>query len=354
MVDDVDDVVTQGTCEPGAKLADIDETNFKVKPGVGGARGGVRSVRRNARPTQALGARVPDAGKARTAVLDVRVEDDKEKQGEDWQKSALFAVRSQTPRLLVGSSNCDALKTLGMMASKGIKGNGEEKKKLREVAELHMSLMCMLYMEQIARGDCFIHEERAATTPWQMRGAEKVANLPGVHRVAADMCRFDMWSKEASNPGLLKVAVSVLTNSRGVARRMSRKCGGGHRHAKQDGRQKERISFNDVLGREVYAGLQEDEEEKRGRTRGVKEIREGVRKECEEDRQRRKIRSRGEEKRKDEQARKLGAWMHEEESRGGAGQSRRTRKVRLGGREVRVIEASGKCQPTRTCAHSQA
>ena len=87
-----------------------------------------------------------------------------------------------------------------------------------------------MYEVQRKSGRFFAHEHPSTATSWSMPEVLEMLIKEDVELVEVDMCDFGMKSEDAEGVGLVRKRTKILTNSQEVARRVARKCDGGHRH----------------------------------------------------------------------------------------------------------------------------
>ena len=111
----------------------------------------------------------------------------------------------------------------------------------------------------MSRGDFFLHEHPANATSWGLEEIKELQRCRGVIRAVADQCEYGQWSRDQSGPGLVKKTIGFLINSWCIARRLSRRCRGGHRHIRLwQGRAKSAEVYPPELCREIVTGLFEE------------------------------------------------------------------------------------------------
>jgi hypothetical protein len=90
----------------------------------------------------------------------------------------------------------------------------------------HLEFTMQLYRWQVARGKLAIFEHPATSRGWKEECVEKAAAMKGVQRVRGHQCVYGLQVQE----GLNKKPTDFLVNGESLARRLSQKCDGSHRH----------------------------------------------------------------------------------------------------------------------------
>ena len=206
-----------------------------------------------------------DAGN-KEGALDLTALDD---QGRTWdlsrpdcRKRALYLVRATKPRILVGSSLAAATRWNDDGHSSGRGDDPDADAEARRRAEVHLQFCCVLYLEQIERGDVFVHEDLAGAPSWREKVIARVRDAPGVQRVVGHTCAFGTWQTDDKGPGLIKRAMGFMTNSPRIALRLGTRCDRTHRHT---GGAMQIAMRSKELRTAMYEGLEEEQEDDRRR-----------------------------------------------------------------------------------------
>lgn len=145
-----------------------------------------------------------------------------------WMREEARALAARTkPRLIVGSPPCTPFSALQNLSKRG---REEQLARERAAAEVHLRFCCQMYKDQAERGDLFLHEHPLTAESWKLRVVQEMMALPGAVTVVADQCRFGLTAVDKDGPGLVKKPTRFVTNSAAVARRLDKRCAGGHRH----------------------------------------------------------------------------------------------------------------------------
>ena len=155
--------------------------------------------------------------------------------GEPWnfddpekRRRAMDLLTQTKPKLLIGSPMCRAFSALqGLNRAK----MGEVKwKSMVEHGLTHLRFVCELYRIQAESGRYYLHEHPAGATSWRVPEVQSLCDDSDAHVVVADLCMFGMSSRDHLGEGLAKKPTKFLTNSAHIARWLTVKCSGQHRH----------------------------------------------------------------------------------------------------------------------------
>ena len=143
------------------------------------------------------------------------------------REEARELVARAKPRLIVGAPPRTQRSALRGPSQRE---QGEQRARERAAAEAHLRFCCQLYKDQAERGDLFLHEHPVEEESWKLRVVQEMMALPDAVTVVADQCRFGLTEIDEEGPGLAKKPTRFVTNSAAVARRLDKRCMGGHRH----------------------------------------------------------------------------------------------------------------------------
>ena len=108
---------------------------------------------------------------------------------------------------------------------------GEQKwNAMKEHGVSHLKFVAELYLEQMNQGRYFLHEHPASASSWKEPEITELASYPNAYVVTADLCMYGMMSKDPHGEGLAKKPTKFLTNSACLAKSLSIRCSGDHRH----------------------------------------------------------------------------------------------------------------------------
>ena len=111
---------------------------------------------------------------------------------------------------------------------------------------------------QINNGLYFLHEHPWSATSWNYRAMQDLVRRKGVRTIRGDMCTFDMRQEDGRGIARIKKPTGFLTNSEMIAKQLSRRCTGGHRHIPLvGGRAKQAQIYPDKLCVAIITGLVE-------------------------------------------------------------------------------------------------
>ena len=109
------------------------------------------------------------------------------------------------------------------------------RRSMMKEARCLLDFACQCYKLQNDAGRIFIHEHPSSAKSWKEEGIERIAALPGVHKVSLDMCRFGLKVKTKTGHQLVKKPTCLLTNSKIIAETLNKKCDGSHKHCRLEG-----------------------------------------------------------------------------------------------------------------------
>ena len=170
------------------------------------------------------------------------------------RKKALALVFTRRSLLLIGSPMCSAFSNIqnlnwGRMSE-------EDSARIKEYGLRHLKFACKLYELQRELQLYFLHEHPASATSWKEPCVTRLLNKPGVEKVTSDMCVYGMKQEDDEGEALIKKPTSFMTNAPAIARRLSQRCTGGHRHITlMGGRSKRAEVYPQQLCREILYGL---------------------------------------------------------------------------------------------------
>ncbi len=120
----------------------------------------------------------------------------------------------------------------------------------------HMEFVCELYREQIRERMYFLHEHLASASSWELGCMRRLAEKEGVYVVIVDMCQYGLKSTDVLGVGFVNKPTMFMTNSIAIARRLMRRCQGGHRHVHLiEGRAAKAAEYTTELCRAICQGL---------------------------------------------------------------------------------------------------
>ena len=102
-----------------------------------------------------------------------------------------------------------------------------------EQAKRYVRFCIKIYEHQKSKGRYLLHKHLWLATSWFLPEMDRLAGEEGVQRVRTDMCQFGMMSRTAgvgSVLGHVLKPTGFLTNSRHIARELSRRCPRDHDH----------------------------------------------------------------------------------------------------------------------------
>ena len=174
----------------------------------------------------------------------------------DSQKRAKVLKRVFTERslLLIGSPMCSSFSSLQNLNWGRM--DPEEVERVKSYGKKHLEFACKLYALQDEMNLYFLHEHPSSATSWQQPCVTKLLARDKVQRVVSDMCVFGMQQEVDGVNMLVKKPTAFMTNAPELARRLTQRCSGGHRHITLiGGRAKRAEIYPDQLCREILLGL---------------------------------------------------------------------------------------------------
>ena len=91
---------------------------------------------------------------------------------------------------------------------------------------------------------------------WELACIRRLAANIGIHIVRSDLCQFGLTSRDAHGEAPAKKPTFFMTDSATIAKRLTRQCGGGHRHVHlMEGRAAKAAEYTPQLCREICKGL---------------------------------------------------------------------------------------------------
>ena len=138
---------------------------------------------------------------------------------------------------------------------------------LRAEGKQHLSLAMALARWQHRRGGYFVYEHPQSASSWREPEVENLLNAPDILTVTCDMCAYGM---NVDGSGLNKKPTRLATNSPVIARRMERRCSGGHDHTLvMQGKPKLAQVYPDQFCRELLKALRQQVRQDEGFSKAV-------------------------------------------------------------------------------------
>ena len=100
---------------------------------------------------------------------------------------------------------------------------------MKEARQL-LDFACQCYRLQNDSGRLFIHENPTTAQSWKEEGIKSIEALNGVLKVKLDMCQFGLKVKTPSGYQLVRKPTTLLTNNAIMAKTLSKRCDGSHKH----------------------------------------------------------------------------------------------------------------------------
>ena len=147
---------------------------------------------------------------------------------QDVQNRVRKMVTVSKPFMLVGSPPCTPFSRLQALNSP--KRDPKVVEEELAAGRAHMNFCFEMYELQRKSGRFFAHEHPSTATSWSLPVVLEMLLKEDVDLVEVDMCDFGMKSVDDKGEGLVRKRTKILTNSQEVAKRVARRCAGGHRH----------------------------------------------------------------------------------------------------------------------------
>ena len=167
------------------------------------------------------------------------------------QRKVRKMVVESKPFMLVGSPPCTAFSQI--QGLNNYRRDPEVVKKEMAAACAHIVFCFEMYEIQRRAGRYFMHEHPSSASSWSRPEVLEMLLREDVELVEVDMCDFGMTASDEFGEALVRKRTKILTNSAEVARRVARKCSGGHRHVHLIGGKAKGLSFIRGLSARRYA-----------------------------------------------------------------------------------------------------
>ena len=163
--------------------------------------------------------------------------------GEAWdltcprhQEEVIDTIRNERPTLTVISPPCTEHRQ-GQATNKNKESPAEWGQTVKESDEM-LRFAVQVARLQMENGKYFLLELPRHTTSWSRPWVRRLVNEDGVFVTDLDMCQFNMTLHDESGPGFIKKPTRTITNSMHIAKMVSKKCHGGHRHVNAESERK--------------------------------------------------------------------------------------------------------------------
>ena len=124
-----------------------------------------------------------------------------------------------------------------------------------------MRFVIKLYRNRVDAGRVFLHEHPATARPWGLKEVKAMMQEAGVDVMTADQCMYGLntWGVNRHQWVPAKKPTKFMTNSRAIAKGLSRRCPGLHTHQPLlDGRAKSAARYLGGLCRAICRGLDKE------------------------------------------------------------------------------------------------
>ena len=194
----------------------------------------IAEVYSNPRICQEATARTYDGRTLRPGwSLDLKTKDPET--GEPWdlskrrvQERVRQLVRETAPYCIVGSPPCTPFSQI-----QGLNKKKRDKAVIRrewEEGRRHIRFCLELYRMQVSAGRHYVHEHPKGSAAWKLPEVQQFVLETQAEIVDLNMCAFGMKARDEQGVGLVSKPTRIMTSAHEVAKRVNRKCCGGHRH----------------------------------------------------------------------------------------------------------------------------
>lgn len=188
------------------------------------------------------------------------------------RKEAMKKTIKDEPYFVIGSPPC----TRWSILEKGIKSKYTKEEwdaKLR-AGKVHIDFCLAVYEFQRRGGRYFVHEHLRNAASWSLKEVMKFEKYADTIYVSSNMCQFCMVTTHKGEKGLVRKAITFMTNSAEVAARLDRRCDKKHREefkhiAIWGARAKEAQIYPKALCQAVAAGIKAQKEIDESRLFGI-------------------------------------------------------------------------------------
>ena len=143
----------------------------------------------------------------------------------DKREKARRLLRETKPLFLIGSPMCTAWCTWQRINRMKRDPNVVRRELVR--ARLHLNFVIELYLEQVAGGRYFLHEQPRTAASWEEPMMRILSQAPGVQVITADQCQLGAEVPSGPNQGEpVKKATGFMSNAPELLRCLNVRCHG--------------------------------------------------------------------------------------------------------------------------------
>lgn len=165
-----------------------------------------------------------------------------------WQK-----LRSEQPELVVICPPCKMFSLLQELNYANMPV--EEAMMLIQIGLDDLETAALVAEWQVKRGKYYVFEHPDRARSWHEACLQRLSSWPGTFRTRCDMCAYGL---AVDGEGFNLKPTGILTNSRYIAKRMSRRCPGDHQHAPlMGGRAVKAQVYTKTFCEEIIKGIKE-------------------------------------------------------------------------------------------------
>ena len=175
------------------------------------------------------------------------------------RRRAIDLIKTQKPFMIIGSRPCTTFSVLqGLNQYKNGAEWNESFQRRKQEAIRHVEFCAALYRLQSASGRYWLHEHPNGASSWNLKTIAQLLRLPGVTRVRADQCAYGLTASVRGESRPAMKPTGFLTNSWCVARELTKRCPGNHKHfSLMEGRAKLAEQYPKKLCQAICKGVSE-------------------------------------------------------------------------------------------------
>ena len=175
------------------------------------------------------------------------------------RRRAIDLIKAQKPFMIIGSPPCTMFSVLqGLNQYKNGAEWNESFQRRKQEAIRHVEFCAALYRLQSASGRYWLHEHPNGASSWNLKTIAQLLRLPGVTRVRADQCAYGLTASVRGESRPAMKPTGFLTNSWCVARELTKRCPGNHKHfSLMEGRAKLAEQYPKKLCQAICKGVSE-------------------------------------------------------------------------------------------------
>ena len=118
-------------------------------------------------------------------------------------------LQEQDPHFVLGAPLCGPFSSWQNMP--GNQASPSLQEKIKEATE-HLAFCCKIYLWQVRRGRCFLHEHPWSASSWKLDILQEVMAEPGVDVRRGDQCPFGQKATDDQGEGLVEKSTGWMSN----------------------------------------------------------------------------------------------------------------------------------------------